>query len=267
MTLAAELLDVSGELAASLARPAVTMSGLLPGLHRGVPAEAYHFKELGLISNSALEEVRRSPAHYLAWISGNEGKETPALSFGRALHMRTLEPALFAKTYIIAPDFGDRRYKAAKDASAAWYAEHAGATILDSATGHATLGMIEAIAEHPIARPLLEGGDAELTMRWDDGTTGLPAKGRADFYRADLRTGVDVKSAADASLDAFRRSVATLGYHRQEAALPPGLLLPRRGPRALPVRRGREDSALRRRRLRARARGHAARRAPGRSGE
>lgn len=218
-----EQLAASGELSASLRRPLVSMLQLAPGLHRGIAAEDYHFRELGIASSSALEEVRRSPAHYLAWVAGNEYRESPALSFGKALHMRALEPLLFARTYLVAPDFGPCRKtegcssEQAKENKArreAWRAEHRGATILDSATGFATLGMIEAIADHPIARPLLESGEAELTGRWNDL---LPCKLRADFYREDLGTLVDVKSTLDASADAFRRSVISYGYHRQTA--------------------------------------------------
>ena len=214
------------ELAASLARPVVRPSELAHGLHRGFDADDYHFRELGMVSKGALDLVRRSPAHYLSWVSGDDERpDTKPFAFGTALHMRCLEPGRFDRTYLVAPEFGPQRKtdacsseqaKENKSRRAAWMAAHAGATILDAATGMATLAMIDAIADHPIARPLLESGDPELTVRWRCPTSGLECKARADRYRADIRTVVDVKSAADASPDAFRRSVANFGYHRIE---------------------------------------------------
>ena len=227
MTLSAVHLEATAELAASLSRPVTTASQLAPGLHPDFPHDAYHYRELGMVSNTAIDHVRRSPAHYLAWVSGAERpEETKPFAFGSALHMRCLEPERFARTYLVEPYFGPCRKndvcssedaKKNKTRRDAWRAQHVGATILDGETGAATLGMIESIANHPIARPLLDGGDAELTLRWDDPETGLACKARADKYREDLGCVVDLKSAVDASPDAFRRSVANYGYVRQAA--------------------------------------------------
>ena len=210
----------------------MTPSLLAPGLHRGYAESLYHVRELGMVSKGALDRVRRSPAHYRAWVDGAGEPETPPFRFGKALHMRTLEPARFAATYVLEPDFGACRKndscssEAAKENKTrrdAWRLEHAGANILDSATGAATLGMIEAIANHPLARPLLEGGDPELTVRWTCNDTGLACKARVDHWREDFRAAVDVKSAADASPEAFAKSVANFGYHRQETHYTEGL--------------------------------------------
>lgn len=201
-------------------------SRLAPGLHLAYPEADYHTKELGMVSKGALDRVLRSPAHYLAWVDGIEEPDAPPFRFGRALHMRTLEPARFAATYLLEPAFGPCRKtdactsEAAKENKTrrdAWRLEHAGATILDGETGAATLGMIESIANHPLARPLLEGGEAEMTLRWECPDTGLACKARPDFFREDIHTPIDLKSAADASPDAFARSVANFGYNRQEA--------------------------------------------------
>lgn len=221
----ASTLATTGELAASLARPVVKPSEMAHGLHPGVPAEDYHYRELHVASKGGLDLVRRSPAHFLAWVSGEDRPETKPFAFGTALHMRLLEPERFERTYLVAPEFGPLRKtdacsseqaKENKTRRSAWMAEYAGATILDASSGMATLAMIDAIAEHPIARPLLEGGEPELTMRWRCPASGLECKARSDFYRADIATVVDVKSAADASIDAFDRSVRSFGYHRIE---------------------------------------------------
>lgn len=220
-------LATSAELASSLERPLVTPSTLPPGLHDGFDEEAYHWRELGVVSKGAIDYVLQTPAHYLAWVSGSSREpDIKPFAFGRALHMRALEPLRFESTYLVEPNFGPCRKtdvcsseqaKENKTRRDEWRVEHKGATVLDAATGMATLGMVEAIADHPLARPLLEGGRPELTLRWDDPETGLVCKGRADYLNEDYEIGLDVKSAADASLDAFKRSVLNFGYHRQKA--------------------------------------------------
>lgn len=131
----AEQIQSTGVLATSLARPVIRPSELRVGLHPNYPHDDYHFRELGISSHTANEQFRQSPAHYFAWAQGSERPETLALRIGKAAHMRCLEPARFARTYVISPPFGDCRYKAAKDARDAWRKEHAGATILEDDTG------------------------------------------------------------------------------------------------------------------------------------
>jgi hypothetical protein len=234
--MSASAMIVSAELAESLAKPldfSRALCELRIGLHPGVPEEVYHARVLGFASKSALDLVARSPAHYKAWIDGvAERPTTRALSFGKACHLAILEPEAFARRYVIAPDFGPQRKtdecsseraKENKKRRQAWLAEHAGATILESKDDVAMLGMVRSILEHPIARPLLEDGVAELTARWDDEATGLACKSRIDFYGEALALLVDLKSTMNASLDAFRRDVWKYAYHRQDAFYRDGL--------------------------------------------
>lgn len=82
---------------------------------------------------------------------------------------------------------------------------------LDIATG-----VVESIRKHPKAAALLSGGEAEVSLFWDDSETGYQCKGRVDY----LRPGgviVDLKTTKDASLNEFKRSIANFGYHRQQA--------------------------------------------------
>jgi hypothetical protein len=183
------------------------------GLHRGISAEDYHLPALGVVSKSALERLARSPAHYEAWVRGtSEDRETPALSFGKACHSAILEPEVFAEQYVVAPDFGDCRKKENKAARDVWKADHASATIIDSDSGAAMLGMIHAIAAHPLAGAMLTGGDAELTVTWTDAETGLSCKSRADYYVGKRRMVVDIKSTLDASERAFGRDCYKFNY-------------------------------------------------------
>lgn len=218
--------ETGAELAGLLAAPSRALLDLEDGLHAEFPADDYHARIPGVASKGALDEIARSPARYKAWLDGKVREETPALSLGKAIHMALLEPDRFARTYLIAPDFGPCRKTAdcsserAKDNKTrrdAWRAEHAGAVLLDSRDGATTLGMVRAVVEHPTASALLLDGIAEATLKWRDPETGLVCKGRPDYYLPDIATCLDIKSTVDAREDSFSRSIFNYGYHRQEA--------------------------------------------------
>lgn len=194
------------------------------GIFLDVPAEEYHRRQLSTASKTALDYVERSPAHYKEWLYGGSDESAPALDFGRAFHMLVLEPALFAETYAVAPKFGDLRYKENKARKADWEAENVGKLALSAATESAILGMHEAVMLHPAASRLILEGAAEATLRWKDAITGLACKSRADYWVKRKRFAVDLKSTEDASPDAFRRSVNTYGYHKQDALYRAGFL-------------------------------------------
>ena len=94
-------------------------SGDGPRLEYGVPAETYHRRIVGEYSCSSGKEIARSPAHYLAWCHGLIDHESKALLFGRAAHCGILEPAVFAREFVVRPDLGDGRTAAGKEPSPA----------------------------------------------------------------------------------------------------------------------------------------------------
>jgi hypothetical protein len=182
----------------------------------------YHARIPGVASKSALVEVAKAPAKYEAWLSGTlPERKGAALDLGKALHCALLEPDLFATHYLVKPDFGDGRFKAAKAAKAAWEEENdaRGKVILCSADAVAVEGMVRSVHAHPKAGRLLDlsEGSAELTMRWTDPATGIICKGRADRHIARVGACVDVKTCDDASDDAFTRSIESFGYQNQNA--------------------------------------------------
>lgn len=187
------------------------------GAHTGIPADEYHRRELGIVSNSALKHVRRSPAHYKAWIDGAAAdKDTAALKFGRAFHMALLEPDKFKRTYLTMPNF-DRRTKEGKSGYAAWHDEHRGVEPIELDDMVAIQGMVESVKKHSLAAQMIRDGQAELTLSWTDEATGLKCKSRLDYYVRDLAMIADVKSTDDASWDEFSRDVAKYDYHVQDA--------------------------------------------------
>ncbi|HXG69956.1 MAG TPA: PD-(D/E)XK nuclease-like domain-containing protein [Gemmatimonadaceae bacterium] len=187
------------------------------GIHLRLSEADYHRRELGMVSKSGLDLVRRSPAHYKAWVDGQDGETTPAMAFGKAFHCAILEPDVFSATYTVEPDFGDCRFKDNKSKRDEWRAASVGKTPLTVEDGAAITAMAKAVHDHPRAGRMLTGGDAEVTARWQDPETSLECKARGDYLRRDLRMLIDVKTTTDASPLGFPKSFANYGYFRQEA--------------------------------------------------
>ena len=159
MSVGADLRPMVAELAVCgvLARPAWLLPSTLPtGLHQGVPEAVYHSRERGIASKSALDLVAQSPAHYEAWLRGEEREPTPAMRFGSAFHIAALEP---------------ERYRA-------------GGGARDTKDAALIEGMLAALHRHDLALRLLTRAMTEVTLRWDAG--GVPCKGRLDGYLEEL---------------------------------------------------------------------------------
>jgi exodeoxyribonuclease VIII len=186
------------------------------GIHNDVPESEYHAPAFGVVSKSALDAIVRSPAHYLHWHT-TPREPTDAMLFGRAFHCAALEPERFATAYVVKPEFGDQRTPANKARRLEWEAQNAGSEAISAAWRDKALRMAEVLRAHPLVSRMLVGGQSEVTVTWRDEQTGLPCKSRADYYVPQRAMVVDLKSTADASPDAFRKSIANYRYHVQDA--------------------------------------------------
>lgn len=202
------------------------------------PGEVYYRRALDEVSNSGMKVIdTRSPAHFAHWVADPDaGAETPALRFGKALHCAVLEPERFALDYCVlpagAPDRPTAAMLNAKNPGASslarqawwsdWDAAHGGQVILSAADYDRIRGMADSAHKNPITAGLISGGHREMTMRWEE-VVDLPdgrvvpmqCKARVDNWLPELAMFVDVKSTADASPEAFGKSVASYRYHVQ----------------------------------------------------
>lgn len=190
---------------------------LKPGIYDQLPAEYYHQPRLGVVSKSALDMLRKTPAHYRAWASGEFQRSTPALTFGRAGHCAVFEPDEFARLYVEEPDFGDRRYKENKQALAKWREENADREHLPRDDAAKIRAIQKSIHGHELVRRMLHEGKAERTIIWQDQQTGLTCKSRTDYHVEKLGLVADLKLVEDASWPGFRKSIARYYYHVQDA--------------------------------------------------
>ena len=183
----------------------------MPQIIDGLSNADYHAHPA--ISKSGLDKIAKSPAHYKAAREAeHEGGD--ALVFGSAFHDYILLPATFQTAYtVLPPDFNGRT----KEGKAMLESiRQSGQTILKAEWLTAIEGMAAAIAAHPKASALLQGGKAEQSIFWTDEDSGIDCRCRPDY----LHPGgiiVDLKSTTDASPEEFARSVAKYRYHVQDA--------------------------------------------------
>lgn len=208
-------------------QPVDDWTGIVPDL----PAEEYHQRSLDVATASGMKQMLRSPAHFHHWATHPEDdKQSPALAFGRALHMALLEPDTFGRVYGVLPADAPRRPTQAQwnakksnpdsEAAKAWWAEwlrnNAGRVLLSADDYDRAQRMADSARAHPIAAGLITGGEREHTFRWIDPDSGLRCKSRADLY-APGEFVMDVKSCRDASPEGFSRAVASYLYDLQAA--------------------------------------------------
>jgi hypothetical protein len=175
-----------------------------------ISLEDYH--KMDGWSKSALDKVHKSMAHYFE--SKKEQMTSPALEFGSAFHSKVLTPDLFQKEYVIEPDFGDLRTKAAKELKASFLMENINKKGLDFESATKIELMSQAVFNHPVANQLLTDGDAEHSFFWIDDQTKLQCKARPDYVRRDGII-IDLKTTSDASWFEFQRSIVKYRYHAQ----------------------------------------------------
>lgn len=182
-----------------------------------VTLEAYH-QDRTCISHSAKECFRRSQKLYHAvYVAGtmDPPEPTEAMVLGSLLHLCVLEPERWIKEICIAPHC-DRRTKDGKAQWAAFLEFANGKQVVDAQQHILVHDMTTAILSNPVSRALLSrDGKVEQAIKWLCQDTGLSLKSRRDFVASDLI--VDLKTARDASPEAFAGAAARLGYARQAA--------------------------------------------------
>lgn len=170
-----------------------------------MPASEYH--RLPRASKSGLDKIARSPAHYKC---RDQKEPSKAMRIGTALHSLVLEGI----APLVMPEFSGKGSVALRDE---WKAANEGLLIVSEDEHDAVTAMAASIAAHPIAGPAFRrtDGRAEVSALWTCPDTGVECKSRFDWLLPSAI--VDLKTTADASADAFARSVATYRYHVQDA--------------------------------------------------
>lgn len=181
------------------------------GVFPDMPAAAYHAIEA--LSASGGKKLRQSPMHYRL-MRDTPNEPTPAMEFGTAVHAGVLEPESFAELVTLAPSV-NRRTKDGKAEWQAFAALNVGRIIMAPEDYVRAQACIRAVHAHPAAAKLLDGGERELSLFWEDARYKVPCKCRFDAINHG--GGIDLKTTQDASPEGFARSIAAFQYHAQAA--------------------------------------------------
>lgn len=179
--------------------------------------EFYHSQPS--ISASGLKLMKKSPAHY------NESKinpisQTDAMYFGELYHTFILENDRFYKEYTVINESKrpDQKHGMGAIANKVWLESFQNPV---TASTHEQLkAMREVLFRHPYAKALLTGGEFEHSYycKLDIGANiPVEVRFRPDHVRHDKRIIVDLKTAADASDDGFKKASANFDYQIQAA--------------------------------------------------
>lgn len=171
------------------------------------------------IRRSDLFRIAQSPLHY-KYYSENPQPETPALTFGRALHELILTPSSWASNYCVAPSV-DRRTKTGKDLWQEFMLNRNGRTIITEDDYATMKEMRRAIYHHPLADRFLTNDetstDHEAAFTWTDADTGEECKIKVDaLSHVDGKPViVDYKTTESCADHMFERAARRYGYKLQ----------------------------------------------------
>lgn len=189
------------------------------GIYPDLSNDDYHADKA--IGSSGLKCFAQVPAIYhYQYLSGlYERDETAASRFGTHAHIALLEPELFDKQFVVAPEMavlnkGKKNEKTApmNRVHADWKAfaaevEETGKTPMLYSEYQRAKAMSEAIASHELARSMLTGGRAEMSFFAEDEETGLMMKARPDYL-------VTVKGVGNVLVD-YKTTGLALGIEKQ----------------------------------------------------
>lgn len=182
-----------------------------PGRYLNLAAEVYHRSDA--LSASGIVKLLRTPAHFIADRQAPRAP-TEAMQFGTAVHTAVLEPALFDERIFQVPaEMPTRRSNAGREAWEALYAQAGSRIMLASDEVLRIRAVAEAINRTTASEIFLAGGYAETSLFWTD--DGLRCRARPDYTADSFDVLVDLKTAEDASREAFMRAMWNYRYDIQ----------------------------------------------------
>lgn len=220
-----------------------------PGVYPGTPMAGYHGWDAA--SNSRLGRLAKSPAHLRAYMDA-PSKDTDALRLGRAIHCAILEPDDFPSRYALAEQCAAPKKDGTRCSNPGLFIHReigwvCGVHVKGWGNGVSTetetlspedhaicMGLRDSAYRSETVRSLLTGsGEVELSMLWEEATSGVLCKARWDRHSPDLPGGVivDLKTTRSALRRDFERTIFGLRYHCQG-----GLYLDSARARKLPAR-------------------------------
>lgn len=198
------------------------------GVYDGVPEELYHGHRHSLSSSGARKLLPPSCPALFRWEQDHGRPPKRVFDLGHAAHNRVL--GVGADLVVVQKTAKDGTRTPADDYRTASAQEHRdeiraqGKVPVLAAELAVVDAMAKAIREHPVTRVLFDpdlGGQPEQSLFWLDPAFEVLRRARVDWLpptRDDGRLIVpDYKSTTSAELRAIAKSLASFGYHMQDA--------------------------------------------------
>lgn len=178
-------------------------TGVSEGDYNAMPGVRASLLKAGIPPDGSLARMRL--------YSARPPKTTKALDTGTLLHAMVLEPDRASSLYAVWAS-GDKRGKEYN----AFEAEHPGRIIIKPGEYDDLCRMRDSIHAHKHARALLVAdAQRECVATWK-AAHGFVGKCRADFYNAERRMIVDLKTAASVDDREWTRAAVRFGYDVQQ---------------------------------------------------
>lgn len=174
------------------------------------------------ISRSELWKFHESPQKF-KYAKENPEEPSASLLFGQLFHKALLEPYTLDAEFAVAPSV-DRRTTAGRLAWQEFVDALEGKQAISVEMLTQAVEMAAAVEKLSLAAKLLDG-EREKPFFWTDSLTGEACKCRVDCLNIKYSSPiiVDLKSANDASTEAFTRDAVKYGYDLQAAMYSAGV--------------------------------------------
>ena len=186
------------------------------GVISTIPFEDY-LKDPAVSASMIKVMLKSGPEAYYKTLIDPSRRVTPptsAMLFGSFFHTAILEPEELPNRYM---PCGPRNTKSGKEESL--YIKSRGLIPVSHSDWNLMEEMVEAVRSHPLASSYLDDTKAgpEQSFWWDDPTSGLCCKARADLVVGDTIVDLKTTQLGNATDKAFAKTVLNFGYHIQAA--------------------------------------------------
>jgi hypothetical protein len=209
-----------------------------PGVYSNVGISAYHSGRLCVgptLSSSSLRTIfDDSEADYWAFSPYNperiEKPENKDLIIGRATHHLLMGESEFRKSFVIRPETytdekgNEKPWSGNSLKCKKWLVEAAEAdlTVLTPDMVEDIKGMATGLGKLPLVRAGVLNGLIEMTMAWQDESTGIWLLARPDVIPTDSGNYLDLKTTQSVKWDDLVRTVGEYNYQQQAALVAEG---------------------------------------------
>jgi hypothetical protein len=174
------------------------------------------YRTFPAINQSSLKMLlSKTPAHFKAnW--GRKTEDTPALKFGRDVHMLYGEPELFYRTYVREPIFeGSKRTKAYKDKIAEFEEANIGKEIMKAESWDKAHSIVKRLNSESHTALVTNSEESEICAFWYCPKREMQFKLRVDSINP--KYVIDLKTTISAERRDFAYSVKKYHYDFQAA--------------------------------------------------